>query len=92
MYASHRLIRAFEPLFLSRSERHATLDEWLSPITLDERASSYTGAMPSQNGSRASDKGFLAMSLQAYLQLLDWTGRQLRRDGEAEFRVSLSRS
>ena len=33
-----------------------------------------------QEGQRASDTGFLAMSLESYLKLLDWTGRQLRRD------------
>ena len=38
--------------------------------------------MPSQNGCRASDNGFLAMSLESYLKLLDWTGRQLRSDGK----------
>ena len=64
---------------LERKEERRRRDAWLSPITIDERASSYTGAMPSQSGCRASDKGFLAMSLQTYLQLLDWTGRQLRR-------------
>ncbi|MEO2015068.1 MAG: hypothetical protein ABGZ53_11930 [Fuerstiella sp.] len=32
---------------------------------------------------RASNKGFLSMTLAEYVQLLDWTGRQLRRDGKA---------
>ena len=67
---------------VQRKEERRRRDAWLSPMTIDERASAYTGAMPSQNGCRASDKGFLAMSLQSYLQLLDWTGRQLRRDGK----------
>ena len=67
---------------VERKEERRRRDAWLSPITIDERASSYTRAMPSQNGCRASDKGFLAMTLQSYLQLLDWTGRQLRRDGK----------
>ena len=29
-------------------------------------------------GSRASDKGFLPMSVANYLELLDWTARELR--------------
>ena len=56
-------------------------DEWLTPVRLDERAVAYEGPMPSQTQRRASDKGFLAMSLETYLQFLDWTGRQIRHDG-----------
>jgi hypothetical protein len=64
----------------------------LSPIELDERAEPLTTAMATlqaavaatkQVGSRrrarrASDRGLLTMTLQSYLELLDWTGRQLR--------------
>jgi hypothetical protein len=32
----------------------------------------------SRTGRRASDKGLLSLSLDSYLELLDWTGRQLR--------------
>ena len=31
-------------------------------------------------GLRASDKGFLPISVTTYLELLDWTGRRLRSD------------
>ena len=51
-------------------------------MTIDEHAQAYRGAMPSENGCRASVNGFLAMSSETYLKLLDWTGRQLRSDGK----------
>ena len=37
------------------------------------------GAVLNKEGTRCSDKGFLPMSLEDYLRLLDWTGRQLAR-------------
>ncbi len=50
-------------------------DGWLNPVSLD-------GSPPEKaGGRRASDKGFLPMSLDDYLQLLDWTGRQVHRKG-----------
>lgn len=36
--------------------------------------------MPCKQGHRASNKGFLKMTLNKYLLLLDWTGRQIRSD------------
>ena len=48
----------------------------MSPLTLDERGGEL-GAVLSPHGSRASDKGFLPLSVAEYLQLLDWTARQL---------------
>ena len=50
-------------------------DGWFSPISLDGPP------LETSTGRRASDKGFLPMSLDDYLQLLDWTGRQVHRKG-----------
>jgi REP element-mobilizing transposase RayT len=50
-------------------------DRWLAPVYLDERKAS--GPLVSQSEYRASDKGFLPMKLADYLQLVDWTGREI---------------
>ena len=50
-------------------------DCFLAPLTIDEQRDSL-GACPHRAGHRCSDKGFLAISLGDYLQLLDWTARQ----------------
>ena len=49
--------------------------DWLAPLTIDETAS--PGPTPSSLSSRCSDKGVLPVSLEDYLMLLDWTGRQV---------------
>ncbi len=52
---------------------------WMSPIEISERNDAI-GADVDGGGRRASKKGFLSISMQSYLELLDWTGRQIRED------------
>jgi hypothetical protein len=69
-----------------RSETDAVntrADQALSPLAIDERHDPI-GPHVSNSTSRCSDKGFLAISMVAYLQLLDWTARQLAA-GKAGF-------
>ncbi len=61
-----------------RSRRRAR-SGWMSPLQINEQ-SDPVGPDASRCGRRASFKGFLSMSLTRYLELLDWTGRQLRSD------------
>jgi REP element-mobilizing transposase RayT len=51
-------------------------DSMLSPVEIDELHDTL-GAQPCSTGDRCSQKGFLPMSAMAYVQLLDWTARQL---------------
>jgi hypothetical protein len=57
-------------------------DAWLAPLTLDSRN---FGTIPHKHGLRASDKGFLQMSFQEYLDLLVWTGKQ--KNGEKKGKI-----
>jgi len=54
-------------------------DRFLSPVSLEERTTK-PGPNPSLDGNRCSDKGFLPMSQEQYLCLLDWTARQYCKD------------
>jgi hypothetical protein len=57
------------------NEQHPPRDVFLSPLTINEQTDP-VGPSPNQNGKRCSDKGVLAMPIDEYLALLDWTARQ----------------
>jgi hypothetical protein len=59
-------------------DRAARGDAWLAPVALEE-SKSPPGPMPSATGRRASDKGFLPLSVEEYVSLVEWTGRQMAR-------------
>jgi len=65
---------------------------WLAPVDLDPPCKKVREKQPAR---RASNKGFLPMTLDQYLKLLDWTGRQLRKAKAgkipAEFEAILER-
>lgn len=52
---------------------------FLSPVFLDKSGAG-VGPMVHTGGHRASDKGFLPMTAGQYIELLDWTARQVRPD------------
>jgi REP element-mobilizing transposase RayT len=60
-----------EPIEKLRHRR----DSFLSPVSIDELLDPI-GPCVSDTRDRCSDKGFLAMPLADYLELLDWTARQ----------------
>ena len=51
-------------------------DNFLAPLSIDELRDAI-GPCPNVRGERASDKGFLAMSIASYIELLDWTARKI---------------
>ncbi len=52
-------------------------DNMLSPLSIDEQTDNL-GPDASLDGTRCSNKGYLAMSVLEYIELLDWTARQSR--------------
>jgi hypothetical protein len=62
----------------------------LCPLTIDELRNEI-GACCHTSGDRASDKGFLPMSVADYLELLDWTARQIRADKRGSTPATTSR-
>ena len=61
-----------------QTESRRKPDCFLAPVSLDVKEDA-SGSIRSQNGGRASDKGFLAMPLGDYVLLLDWTARRLSK-------------
>jgi REP element-mobilizing transposase RayT len=54
---------------------HGQQAGWLAPVALEPKRQAVRAK---DLGRRASNKGCLSMGLADYLQLLDWTGRQIR--------------
>jgi len=55
--------------------RRIACDAWLSPLTLDKQLLSLDPQVHG-DGLRASDRGFLQITWEDYLALLDWTAQQ----------------
>ena len=57
-------------------DRQQLADSFLAPVDLCE-AVGVPGPQASGNGARCSNKGFLPMTCPAFLELLDWSARQM---------------
>jgi hypothetical protein len=66
-----------------REDRSGYRVRHLAPVELKERGGE-TGPCVHKAGARCSNKGFLPMSTAEYLQLLDWTARQVRSEAWKE--------
>jgi REP element-mobilizing transposase RayT len=67
----------------SRPQVGGRRDAFLAELTLG-RADASSDQSSSNTGSRCSDRGVLSMSLESYLELLDWTARRVA-PGKAGF-------
>lgn len=61
-----------------RASADSRRDAFLAPLNLRHDEHHRAGSLPSRTRKRCSDKGFLSLDLRAYLELLDWTARQMR--------------
>lgn len=52
-------------------------DRFLAPIELGNKGKGKPGMQVSRDGFRCSDKGFLSLTQAEYLEILDWTARQI---------------
>jgi len=73
--SAHERIHATKPRRHCADQSHQRRDGWLSPVQLTQQPQQVK-----RPRRRASHKGFLPLSEAQYLQLVDWTGRQVRRD------------
>ncbi len=74
-----RRIQGLESADSSTPSHGTTVNSFLSPLTIDEQNDSI-GACANQTRQRCSDKGFLSMSIEDYLELLDASARMVRPD------------
>lgn len=54
-------------------------DAFLAKLSIDQRNDALRACV-SDTGKRCSDKGFLSLSINDYIELLDWTARQIAPD------------
>lgn len=71
--------------------RRIRRDAWLAPLTLSAGKLS-ADAEPNREGLRASDKGFLHVSIRDYLRLLRWTAKQGVDEIAAKVPASLAKT